>query len=367
MLDCGAFPTRGKATPLADRIGNHNYSERLSKKRQRPHHWSIGTMPTTAFEKDEDASASRNITTQRRGNSWQSLLLSACLAIQVVASSASSTANVFSKGQLKNSIDHSSEAIWQAIDRENTSSLRKSPLLLLKQESENEDSSLPEKSSHRSLRSRPRERFRKEHSIADYHYPATKEERHRLLITCDETQRQEDCLSELLEAYDKPTGKRGRKNKQRPIEVVHNLEMVHALSVDVDTDTLEKLVTDGKFAFEMDFARGPLVIEGSMSYYEPPTNEGGSRNLQDSQAIPWGLSAIGAQDVWERYGVKGEGVKICVLDTGVQASHEDFRQSKFDGYYGNEFVSPYWYEDKKGHGTHVAGTIAASDNNIGIV
>ena len=305
-------------------------------------------MPTSTVEKDADAPAPLNITTQRRGKSWQFLLTSALLAVQIVASSASNTA-----------IDYSSKAIWDAIDQEDISSLRKPPILSLNQETE--------KSSQRSLRSRPRERFRKDRSVADYHLPATTEERHRLLITCDETKSQEDCLSKLLKAYDKPKGKKGRKDNQRPIEVVHNLEMVHALSIDVDTDTLEKLVTDGKFAVEMDFARGPLVLEGSMSYYQPSSNEDGHRNLEDSQEIPWGLSAIGAQDVWEQYGVKGEGVKICVLDSGVQASHEDFRQTKFDGYYGNEFVSPYWYEDFKGHGTHITGIIAASDNTIGIV
>jgi len=205
-----------------------------------------------------------------------------------------------------------------------------------------------------------REKLRKDHTIEDYHYPATKEERHRLLVSCDETQLQEECLSKILENYDIPYG-----GARHHIELVHNLKSTHSLSVDVDSETLGKLAIDGKFDFEMDFARGPLVIEGSMSLYEP-TNDG-SRNLQDAQQIPWGLNAIRAQEVWEQYGVQGEGVKICVLDSGLQASHEDFRQSKFDGYYGNEFVSPYWYEDNKGHGTHIAGTIAASDNTIGIV
>jgi len=351
-----------------DWIRKHK-SKILSRKRQRPDHWSFGTMSDTTFEATAEAdavAASKSPATPRCGTSWRLLLPAVFLALQVVASSASGTmdtgnnkSEISAKAHTKHSIDHSSEAIWRAIDQENASSLRK-PLLLLKQQSgEKAPSSLQKESSHRSLRARPRERFRKEHTISDYHYPATKEERHRLLITCDETQRQDDCLSQLLKTYG--------EEQQHRIEVVHNLEIVHSLSVDVDSNTLERLVTDGKFAFEMDFARGPLVIEGSMSYYEPPINEDGSRYLQDSQAIPWGVDAIRAQEVWQKYGVQGEGVKICVLDSGVMASHEDFRQSKFDGYYGNEFVSPYWYEDNKGHGTHIAGTIAASDNTIGIV
>ena len=377
--DCSSSRRKGNLTPFGSGlIGKHQ--AKTSKKRQRPGHCSFRTMPNTMLTDiiENDVAASRSLKAPRRGTSWRLLLTTFLLAIEVVSSSSASstvatdTAHgiLSTKTHQKEHIDHSAEAIWQAIDRENSSSLRKPPRLLLKQESE--ETPLPSlKSGHRSLRARerPRERFQKDHSVADYHYPATKEERHRVLISCDETQRQEDCLSQLLKIYDTPFGEgsQSENEQQRRIEVVHNLEIVHSLSVDVDSETLGKLTTDGKFAFEMDFARGPLVIEGSMSYYKPPANEGGNRILQDTQQIPWGLDAIRAQEVWEKYGVQGEGVKICVLDSGVMASHEDFRQSKFDGYYGNEFVSPYWYEDNKGHGTHITGTIAASDNNIGIV
>jgi len=291
----------------------------------------------------------------RRGTSWQLLVTTLFLAIKVVPSSSSIT-----------SIDHSSEAIWQAIDEEGASSLRTFPLSLLEQKPEEEASSPLRKMGHRSLRAK--ERIRKERSAADYHFPASTEERHRLLITCDAYQSQEDCQSKLLGTYNASYDERKSvdSDHRHHIEVIHNLESIHVLSVDVDTKTLGKLVFDRKFAFEMDFARGPLVIEGSMSYYQPPKGDG-NRNLQDAQTIPWGLDTIRAQEVWREYGVKGQGVKICVLDSGLEASHEDFRQSKFDGYYGDEFVASYWYEDNKGHGTHIAGTIAASDNSIGIV
>ena len=240
---------------------------------------------------------------------------------------------------------------------------------------------------------REQERNRKDRIAADFHFPSTPDKRHRILIECnhysEEFQdhhhysQQDACLSSLLSLYGGDSGGGGTKNNtnhnsnhhNNPIEVIHNLESIHAISIEVDTQTLTDIVLDGKFVYHNDFVRRPLVIEGSMGYYNPPsslssstTGSNGNRNLlTEYQEIPWGLSAIKAQEVWEGFGVKGEGVTVCILDTGIQASHEDFRESHLNGYYGNEFISPYWYEDSKGHGTHVAGTITASDNSIGIV
>jgi Subtilase family len=53
-----------------------------------------------------------------------------------------------------------------------------------------------------------------------------------------------------------------------------------------------------------------------------------------------------------------------VMDTGVYNGHEDLEN--LNGYEGSELISPWW-EDDDGHGTHVAGTIAAIDNDVGVV
>jgi hypothetical protein len=240
---------------------------------------------------------------------------------------------------------------------------------------------------------REQERNRKDRIAADFHFPSTtSDKRHRILIECsnnhygevfqDHRQYSQDtCVSDLLSLYggDGDGGKNNTNHNNNlhnnHIDVIHNLESIHAISIEVDTQTLTDIVLDGKFVYHNDFVRRPLVIEGSMGYYNSSSSLSSStmasnnnRNLlTEYQEIPWGLSAIKAQEVWEGFGVKGEGVKVCILDTGIQASHEDFRESHLNGYYGNEFISPYWYEDSKGHGTHVAGTITASDNSIGIV
>ncbi|MCT8137836.1 S8 family peptidase [Anaerobacillus sp. CMMVII] len=80
-----------------------------------------------------------------------------------------------------------------------------------------------------------------------------------------------------------------------------------------------------------------------------------------SQTTPWGVSHIRANTVhsWGNY---GSGVKVAVLDTGI-ATHTDL---KIAG--GVSFISTESsYQDFNGHGTHVAGTVAALNNSYGVI
>lgn len=80
------------------------------------------------------------------------------------------------------------------------------------------------------------------------------------------------------------------------------------------------------------------------------------------QSIPWGIEQIHAQEVQHK-GVTGEGIKIGVIDTGIDYLHEDLKV--ISGVSTVPYTSDYM--DDNGHGTHVAGVIGALDNDLGIV
>jgi serine protease len=82
----------------------------------------------------------------------------------------------------------------------------------------------------------------------------------------------------------------------------------------------------------------------------------------------WALTQINAPAAWAR-GVRGRGVTIAVVDTGVDLKHPDLRAKLVPG---KDFVAtgadcPAGPQDENGHGTHVAGIAAAVTNNgIGV-
>ena len=107
----------------------------------------------------------------------------------------------------------------------------------------------------------------------------------------------------------------------------------------------------------------------------------------------WHLDSCGFQKAWKK--LKNDkknpggdsGVIVAVIDTGVDYDHEDLKNNMWvnsgeipgdgidndkngyvDDYYGVNIVANKGNgDDDQGHGTHVAGIIAAGNNNVGVV
>jgi subtilisin len=81
------------------------------------------------------------------------------------------------------------------------------------------------------------------------------------------------------------------------------------------------------------------------------------------QSIPWGVERVKAPQAWEI--TRGKGVKVAVLDTGIDYTHPDI----LPNYRGGISFVPTETDprDHNRHGTHVSGTIAAANNDFGVV
>ncbi|GAA4466587.1 hypothetical protein GCM10023189_48930 [Nibrella saemangeumensis] len=77
-----------------------------------------------------------------------------------------------------------------------------------------------------------------------------------------------------------------------------------------------------------------------------------------TQETPWGISRVGGA-------VSYTGTNVAwVVDTGIDLDHADLN---VDANRGRNFVGGTSADDDHGHGTHVAGTIAARNNTVGVV
>lgn len=85
------------------------------------------------------------------------------------------------------------------------------------------------------------------------------------------------------------------------------------------------------------------------------------REIEPPQVTPYGISRVGG-------GLDGRGRNIWIIDTGVDLDHPDLNVGS-----GTNVLNPargrkkHSPQDDSGHGTHVAGIIAAKDNEIGVV
>ncbi|EIM07328.1 extracellular alkaline serine protease [Planococcus antarcticus DSM 14505] len=81
-----------------------------------------------------------------------------------------------------------------------------------------------------------------------------------------------------------------------------------------------------------------------------------------AQTTTWGYRTIKANTATS-LGYTGKGVKIAIIDSGINSKHPDLKVAGGVSKVANSSA----FTDGNGHGTHVAGVIGAQNNSIGIV
>lgn len=86
-----------------------------------------------------------------------------------------------------------------------------------------------------------------------------------------------------------------------------------------------------------------------------------------AQTVPFGIPMVQA-DLAVAAGATGAGIKVGVIDSGVFTGHADLAGVALTGepYLGGNDVRN-WNRDYDSHGTHVVGTIAAANNDLGVI
>jgi subtilisin family serine protease len=82
----------------------------------------------------------------------------------------------------------------------------------------------------------------------------------------------------------------------------------------------------------------------------------------NKQITPWGVKAT----IKRGLNIKN-GVKVAILDSGIKKNHPDLQNVVIKEFDAINSISSSKTEDVLGHGTAVAGIIAAQDNSIGVI
>ncbi|WP_163323824.1 S8 family serine peptidase [Draconibacterium mangrovi] len=126
-------------------------------------------------------------------------------------------------------------------------------------------------------------------------------------------------------------------------------------SVKIAPGQLKKLENDASVAYiEQDkvIALAPPPGKG------PNSGGGDTGGGTTAQETPWGISRVGGAD-------DGTGKVAWIIDSGIDQDHPDLNvdKNRSETFLGGKSTP----DDQNGHGTHVAGTIAAIDNSEGVV
>lgn len=136
---------------------------------------------------------------------------------------------------------------------------------------------------------------------------------------------------------------------------VKTFNEINTISMELNVDEVNQLLTNPLIA-SIEEDKPIEVSAGAISTFNPQSLK------SNSQTIPWGIHSTGSYLALTKGAVDLSAIKVAVFDTGI-SNHSDLQISGGASFVEN--TSDYW--DDHGHGTHIAGTIAAINNEQGVV
>jgi hypothetical protein len=149
----------------------------------------------------------------------------------------------------------------------------------------------------------------------------------------------------------------------RSSRLYHDFHRKNVLAIEIDKQNLMALSNNPNIVSIED--DGVYEAQG---FHERTLadNEHEYRTLQQQQQVtPYGISLVQA----DRLSIGPHPVKVCITDTGVAKKHPDLTKKRLKGADRDSSINGallYWHVDAVGHGTHVTGTITATNNNFGV-
>jgi subtilisin family serine protease len=163
---------------------------------------------------------------------------------------------------------------------------------------------------------------------------------------------------------------RGETTRQVHRQVVerHGLTVLHHLKL---LNAVTTALPDDKAEAALAALQGDLQVAGiyedlvswadhvvSITPVAPPPVE----------LFPWGVERIGVPSVFDLITSNSSSApKVAIMDTGIDKTHPELVQQIAGGHNARAGENPSDYQDYNGHGTHMAGIIAAAWNGQGII
>ncbi|GAB3176823.1 S8 family serine peptidase [Telluribacter humicola] len=126
---------------------------------------------------------------------------------------------------------------------------------------------------------------------------------------------------------------------------------IQGFSARLNPAQLRALSEDGAVAYIEEDYEVTIVQKGGKP---------GGGSTQPAQTTPWGITKVGGAG-------DGTGKTAWIIDTGIDLDHADLNVDQMRGMSVFTSGRDNTPDDGNGHGTHVAGTVAALNNNIGVV